>query len=73
MTDLVTERPPFAGHGAASLISVVIDSYNEELRDGDGFMGDRANKRAEKQRDEAAPAARAHFCLRLLQHAQNWK
>jgi hypothetical protein len=46
MTDLVTERPPFAGHGAASLISVVIDSYNEELRDGDGFMGDRANKRA---------------------------
>src|SRR4051794_8848246 len=46
MTDLVNERPPFAGHGAASLISVVVDTYNEELRDGDGFMGDRANKRA---------------------------
>jgi hypothetical protein len=46
LTDLVTERLPFAGHGAASLTSVVVDSYSEELRDGDGFMGDRANKRA---------------------------
>lgn len=25
---------------------MTIDSYNEELRDGEGFMGDRANKRA---------------------------
>jgi hypothetical protein len=45
MTDL-TERLPFAGHGAVSLITVTVDSYNEELRDGDGFMGDRASKRA---------------------------
>ena len=45
MTHL-TERLPFAGHGATSLIAVAVDSYNEELRDGDGFMGDRASKRA---------------------------
>ncbi len=33
-------------HGAAQLNSVTIDTYNEELRDGDGFIGDRASKRA---------------------------
>jgi len=46
MPDLVEERSPFAGHGAASLGTVTIDSYNEELRDGDGYVGDRASKRA---------------------------
>ncbi|WP_421993361.1 ROK family protein [Roseococcus sp.] len=38
--------PPVAGHGAASLTSVVIDTYNAELRDKDGFIGDRASKKA---------------------------
>src|SRR4051794_12416063 len=46
MPDPVTERSPFAGHGATSLTSVVVGSYNEELRDGNGFLGDRASKRA---------------------------
>ena len=33
-------------HGAAELPSVVIDSYNLELREKGGFTGDRASKRA---------------------------
>src|SRR3954447_13087837 len=33
-------------HGAAELPSVIVDSYNLELRDNDGFIGDRASKRA---------------------------
>ncbi|QCI68490.1 ROK family protein [Phreatobacter stygius] len=34
------------GHGASELSSVSVDSYNLELRDKDGFIGDRASKRA---------------------------
>jgi predicted NBD/HSP70 family sugar kinase len=34
------------GHGAASLPAVEVDTYNAELRDGDGFIGDRASARA---------------------------
>jgi hypothetical protein len=33
-------------HGAAELPSVTVDSYNLELRDQEGFIGDRASKRA---------------------------
>jgi hypothetical protein len=33
-------------HGAARLPSVDIDSYNIELKDDDGFLGDRASKGA---------------------------
>jgi hypothetical protein len=33
-------------HGAADLPAVTVDSYNLELRDQDGFIGDRASKRA---------------------------
>ena len=33
-------------HGAGQLTSVTVDTYNEELRDSDGFIGDRASKRA---------------------------
>jgi hypothetical protein len=38
--------PPIAGHGALTLPSVNIDSFNVELRDGDEFIGDRASNRA---------------------------
>lgn len=38
--------PPVAGHGAPKLTSVTVDAYNAELRDKDGFLGDRASKRA---------------------------
>jgi hypothetical protein len=33
-------------HGASRLPEVEVDTYNEELRDADGFLGDRASKRA---------------------------
>ncbi|HEY8516909.1 MAG TPA: ROK family protein [Candidatus Binatia bacterium] len=39
-------RNPVAGHGSMRLPSVDIDSYNVELRDDEGFIGDRANRRA---------------------------
>jgi hypothetical protein len=35
-----------AGHGAKRLPSVDVDSYNVELKDEDGFLGDRASKGA---------------------------
>ena len=38
--------PPIAGHGSAELPSVRVEAYNAELRDGDGFIGDRASNRA---------------------------
>lgn len=34
------------GHGAAQLPLVRVDTYNEELRAADGFVGDKASKRA---------------------------
>jgi len=33
-------------HGAADLQVVTVDAYNAELRDGEGFVGDRASNRA---------------------------
>ncbi len=40
--------PPSAviGHGARTLPAVTVDTYNEELRDDEGFVGDRASGRA---------------------------
>src|SRR6476619_2320757 len=38
------ERAP--GHAELALPSVTVDTYNEELRDEDGFVGDRASGRA---------------------------
>jgi len=35
-----------AGHGASRLPSVDVDSFNIELKDEDGFLGDRASKAA---------------------------
>lgn len=40
------ERVPLPTHGAAVLPSVRIDSYNLEIEDEDGFLGDRANRDA---------------------------
>ncbi|HET6839419.1 MAG TPA: ROK family protein, partial [Bradyrhizobium sp.] len=34
------------GHGATRLPSVIVDSYNIELKDDEGFLGDRASKGA---------------------------
>ena len=38
--------PGLAGHGSGRLTAVHIDTYNAELRDKDGFIGDRASGRA---------------------------
>jgi hypothetical protein len=43
---LAQPKIPATGHGAVELTSVRVDSYNVELRDGGGFLGDRASKRA---------------------------
>src|SRR6202040_3567248 len=40
------ETGPLGMHGASVLPEVEVDTYNEELRDADGFLGDRASKRA---------------------------
>lgn len=40
---------PSQDHGAATLPAVTVDAYNAELKDGDGFLGDRANSRAFKE------------------------
>jgi predicted NBD/HSP70 family sugar kinase len=40
------KKPTLFGHGAAQLARVTVDTYNEELRDAEGFVGDRASKRA---------------------------
>ncbi|HEY2876246.1 MAG TPA: ROK family protein [Reyranella sp.] len=38
--------PAIIQHGWPVLPHVVVDAYNEELKDGDGFLGDRASKGA---------------------------
>ena len=37
---------PGPAHGAAELPAVIVDTYNAELRDADGFVGDRASNSA---------------------------
>jgi hypothetical protein len=41
-----TTLPAVAAHGARRLPSVDLDSYNVELKDDEGFIGDRASKGA---------------------------
>ncbi|MBN8920623.1 MAG: ROK family protein [Rhizobiales bacterium] len=38
--------PPLIAHGSDHLPAVTVDSYNLEIKDNGGFLGDRANKRA---------------------------
>ena len=45
MTD-VSIQPALASHGGARLPSVEVDDYNAELKDDEGFLGDRASKGA---------------------------
>jgi hypothetical protein len=46
MADDISNVTGIARHGAARLPSVDVDSFNLELRDEDGFLGDRASKGA---------------------------
>jgi predicted NBD/HSP70 family sugar kinase len=41
-----TQRPDLLAHGAEILSRVTVDAYNAELRTPEGFVGDRASKRA---------------------------
>jgi predicted NBD/HSP70 family sugar kinase len=45
MTDATT-LPTIAAHGATRLPAVEVDSYNIEVKDDEGFIGDRASKGA---------------------------
>ncbi|UPK31431.1 ROK family protein [Bradyrhizobium sp. 195] len=46
MADETTTTTGIAAHGASRLPSVEVDSFNIELKDEDGFLGDRASKGA---------------------------
>jgi predicted NBD/HSP70 family sugar kinase len=46
MADQSTTLPNVATHGATRLPTVDLDSYNVELKDDEGFIGDRASKGA---------------------------
>ena len=46
MTDQSTTLPTVATHGATRLPAVEVDSYNLEIKDDEGFLGDRATKGA---------------------------
>ena len=46
MAEDVITTTGIARHGAARLPSVDIDSFNVELKDDEGFLGDRASKGA---------------------------
>ncbi len=45
MADIAT-APALGRHGATQLPSVEVDSYNIELKDDEGFLGDRASRQA---------------------------
>jgi len=40
------QAPPLLAHGAEHLSLVTVDTYNAEMRTSEGFVGDRASKRA---------------------------
>ena len=46
VTDEVVKTTGIAQHGASRLPSVDVDSFNIEIKDDDGFLGDRASKGA---------------------------
>jgi predicted NBD/HSP70 family sugar kinase len=45
-TAQASSAPAILAHGGRVLPAVTVDTYNEELRDEDGFVGDRASRRA---------------------------
>jgi len=59
-TDEKTTAPTVTVHGAATLTSVTVDAYNSQIREEDGFVGDRARRAVffqtlDKWRDIADP------------------
>jgi hypothetical protein len=53
MTNQDTIQPTLAAHGAARLPAVEVECYNVELKDEEGFVGDRASKGAFREFIEA--------------------
>jgi predicted NBD/HSP70 family sugar kinase len=49
MAEQITTAPKIAAHGASRLPEVDLDSYNVEIEDDEGFIGDRASKGAFRQ------------------------
>src|SRR5215813_6310403 len=49
MSEQTTARPALGAHGSPHLPAVEVDSYNVEMKDDEGFLGDRANKGAFRQ------------------------
>jgi predicted NBD/HSP70 family sugar kinase len=49
MPDHAVSSQGLVRHGGTELPSVIVDGYNAELRDAEGFIGDRASKRAFQQ------------------------
>jgi hypothetical protein len=45
-TPQVVSQPSVLSHGGRVLPAVTVDTYNEDLRDEEGFVGDRASRRA---------------------------
>src|SRR5678815_4212556 len=45
-TKATPTETPLLTHGAEQLPAVTVDAYNAEMRSADGFVGDRASKRA---------------------------
>jgi predicted NBD/HSP70 family sugar kinase len=46
MAEEIATRTGIGGHGATRLPSVIVDSFNVELKDEEGYLGDRASKGA---------------------------
>jgi predicted NBD/HSP70 family sugar kinase len=46
MAEKTEERSALAEHGGSVLPRVAVDDYSAEIREGEGFVGDRANNRA---------------------------
>ena len=46
MGDKTTDAAALGAHGATRLPSVEVDSYNLEIKDEDGFVGDKASRGA---------------------------
>jgi hypothetical protein len=46
MTDQAPAMPALAAHGTSRLPAVEVESYNVEIKDDEGFVGDRACKGA---------------------------
>src|SRR5437868_4847384 len=58
MSDQSTALPTAITHGPTRLPSVDVDSYNAELKDDEGFLGDRASRgSARSSRTGASPCA----------------